>query len=416
MDRTPVVVVGAGQAGLAVSHLLTAAGMEHLVVERGRVAQRWASYRWESLRLLTPNWLSRLPGFRYTGPDPEGFMSAAQVGDYLRAYARHSAAPVVEEADVLSVRRRGDGYQVTTANGCWTASAVVLAAGWCDVPDVPASAGALDTRIAQVTPATYRSTAALPAGGVLVVGASATGVQLADELVRAGRPVMLAVGSHTRLPRRYRGIDSLWWLDAIGVLDRRLAGHPAPAAVRAEPSLQLVGSTAGREVDLTSLQQRGVGLLGRLRGVAGRRAWFADDLADTTGRADARLRGLLGRIDAYACATGLAGEVDPPEPVRAVRVGAAGHELDLYRAGIRSVLWATGYRREYPWLHVPVLDGAGEIRHAGGVTPAPGLYLVGARWQSRRNSSFLDGVRHDAAMVVDRLLAHVGVGVRGTAT
>lgn len=415
MSRTPVVVIGAGQAGLAVSHLLTAAGLEHVVLERGRVAERWASYSWESLRLLTPNWLSRLPDFRYTGHEPAGFMSAAAVTGYLRSYALQSDAPVVEGAEVLSVRRRGDGYQVATDTGCWIADAVVVATGWCDVPHVPALAVALDPRIEQLTPATYRNPAALPEGGVLVVGASATGVQLADELARANRRVQLAVGSHTRMPRRYRGIETMWWLDAMGIFDRRLDEHPAPAAARAEPSLQLVGSPTGRDVDLLSLQERGVGLVGRLLGVRGRSVRFADDLAETTGQADARLRRLLRRIDAYAAAAGLAGEIDPPEPVRAVRTRGDVTGLDLHHAGIRSVLWATGYRRTYPWLHVPVLNGAGEIRHIDGATPSPGLHVVGARWQSRRSSSFLDGVRHDAATVVNRLLNHIDAGIQGRA-
>jgi putative flavoprotein involved in K+ transport len=415
MFRTPVVVIGAGQAGLAVSHLLAAAGMEHVVLERGRVAERWASYSWESLRLLTPNWLSRLPGFRYAGPEPAGFMGAAEVADYLRTYAAQSRAPVVEGAEVLSVRQRGDGYEVVTAAGGWLASAVVVATGWCDVPYVPALAGALDPRIEQLTPASYRNPGALPDGGVLVVGASSTGVQLADELARTGRRVLLAVGSHTRIPRRYRGADSMWWVDAMGLLDRRLDEHPAPAAARAEPSLQLVGSATGRDVDLPALQDRGIGLAGRLRGAGGRRVRFAGDLAETTGRADARLRSLLRRIDAYAASAGLAGaaDADPPGPIRGVRTDGAVRDLDLRRAGIRSVLWATGYRRSYPWLHVPVRGGMGEIQHVNGATPAPGLHIVGARWQSRRGSSFLDGVRHDAATVVTHLLNQINAGVHG---
>ncbi|HEY6596706.1 MAG TPA: NAD(P)/FAD-dependent oxidoreductase [Asanoa sp.] len=415
MSCIPVVVIGAGQAGLAVSHLLTTGGVEHVVLERGRVAERWAAYRWKSLRLLTPNWLSRLPGFQYTGPDSAGFMSAAEVAGYLRRYARHSGAPVVEGARVWAVEREGDRYRVDTGAGCWTADAVVVATGWCDVPRVPPVAAVLDPAIEQRTVADYHDATDLPDGGVLVVGASATGVQLADELVGAGRRVMLAVGSHTRMPRRYRGLDSMWWLDAMGVLERPLDGHPHPAAARAEPSMQLVGSTTGRDVDLRSLQDRGVGLVGRLAGGNRRSVRFADDLRETTQRADARLRELLRRIDRYAAAAGLSGEVEPPAPVRAVRIAGAVSALDLRDAGIRSVLWATGYRRAYPWLRVPVLSDAGEIRHVDGLTPAPGLHVVGARWQSRRSSSFLDGVRHDAATVVGRVLDQIGAGVSGRA-
>ena len=402
MSRIPVVVIGAGQAGLAVSHLLTGAGVDHVVLERGRTAQRWDSHSWESLRLLTPNWLSRLPGYRYTGTEPAGFMSTADVAHYLRSYAQ--GAPVVESAEVASVRGCGAGYRVVTGGGSWSARAVVVATGWCDLPCVPAVD--LDTRIEQLTPTTYRNPTTLPDGGVLVVGASASGVQLADELVGAGRKVVLAVGRHSRVPRRYGGLDIMWWLDAMSVLDQRLDERRSTA----EPSLQLVGRSDGRDVDLRTLQDRGVRLAGRLTGVEGRRLRFADDLADTTRRADARLVDLLQRADAFARAAGLANEIEAASPVRGARTRGAMSELDLRHAGIGTVIWATGYRRAYPWLHVPVLDQAGEIRHRDGATPAPGLHVIGMRWQSRRNSSNLDGVRHDAVTVVSRVLDHLRAG------
>jgi putative flavoprotein involved in K+ transport len=400
MSRIPVVVIGAGQAGLAVSHLLTGAGVDHVVLERGRTAQRWDSHSWQSLRLLTPNWLSRLPGHEYSGPDPTGFMTAAEVAGYLRTYA--AGAPVVEGAEVVSVRDCDTGYRVVTDADSWSARAVVVATGWCALPRVPAVA--LDTRVEQLTPATYRNPAALPDGGVLVVGASASGVQLADELVGAGRRVVLAVGRHSRVPRSYRGLDIMWWLDAMGVLDRRLDERRDPA----EPSLQLVGRSDGRDVDLRSLQDRGVALAGRLTGADGRRYRFADDLAATTRRADTRLVDLLRRVDAFARDAGLADEIEAAPPVRRVRTHGALSALDLRRAGIGTVIWATGYRRAYPWLHVPVLDAAGEIRHRGGATAAPGLHVIGMRWQSRRNSAHLDGVRHDAVTVVSQVLDHLG--------
>jgi putative flavoprotein involved in K+ transport len=404
MSRIPVVVIGAGQAGLAVSHLLSASDVDHVVLDRGGVAERWAAQSWESLRLLSPNWLSRLPGHRYTGPDPDGFMTAGAVAGYLRDYAERSAAPVVRAAEVLSVRACGDRYGVTSTAGFWSAAAVVIATGWCDLPAVPRHAAALDTRIAQLTPATYRDPYALPDGRVLVVGASATGSQLADELARAGREVVLAVGAHTRLPRRYRGRDVMWWLDAMGLFARRI-DEGRRAAARDEPSMQLVGSADGRDVDLRSLQERGVRLVGRLTGVDGVRARFADDLGRTTAAADARLRGLLDRIDAYAAATGLAARSGSPEPLRAACPAAV---ADQSLADVRTVIWATGYRRAYPWLRVPILDGHGDIRHVDGTTPAPGMYVVGMRWQSRRGSSFLDGVRYDAATVAGRILDRLG--------
>lgn len=242
----------------------------------------------------------------------------------------------------------------------------------------------------------------------MVVGASATGVQLADELAAAGRDVVLAVGRHTRMPRRYRGMDIMWWLDSMGLLDRR-AG-PADAARPPEPSLQIVGRADGREVDLPSLAERGIHVTGRVSGFGSGTVALADDLRITTAAADARLRRLLHRIDEFAAARRLDGEVDPPaRPAASVPVPgySAPSRLDLRAKGIRTAIWATGYRRRYPWLHLPVLDTAGDIRHAAGRTALPGLMVVGMRWQSRRNSTFLDGVRHDAALVVDHLINEV---------
>ncbi len=402
MHRAPVVVIGAGQAGLALSHVLTRAGVEHVVLERGRVAQRWAGHPRESLRLLSPNWMSRLPGFHYTGPDPDGFMSAAEVAAYLRSYATASAAPVVENAEVRSVRAHDDAFVVTSTAGGFRAAAVVVATGWCDMPFVPAYAAALDRGVDPLTSATYRCPAGLRSGRVLVVGASATGTQIADELARAGRQVVFAVGSHTRLPRRHRGHDIMWWLDRAGLLDCPIDRHPRPEAARREPSLQLTGSDDGREVDLRSLQDRGVELVGRLSSMEGSVVRFARDLAATTATADEALRRLVCRLD------GDASPADLDALVRPVRIADPAEWIDLRRAGIRTVVWATGYRRAYPWLHLPVVDRCGDVRHRGGATPVPGLYVLGMRWQSRRSSSFLDGVRFDAVTVAGRVLRHLG--------
>ncbi|MGY1602176.1 flavin-containing monooxygenase [Geodermatophilus sp. SYSU D00815] len=409
MTSVPVAVLGAGQAGLAVSRLLTDAGVDHVVLDRGRPAERWRTRPWASLRLLTPNWMSRLPGWSYRGDDPSGFLRAREVVSYLAGYAASFDAPVVSGAELESVRPGAGGYAVATTAGAWTARAVVVATGWCDRPAVPSLAAGLDGRVAQETAATYVDPGALPDGGVLVVGASASGVQLADELAAAGRRVLLAVGSHTRLPRTHRGMDVLWWLSSAGLLDRRVRVRVRPAPGPAESSLQLAGRPDRRDVDLPSLQSRGVELAGRLVAADGTRVTFADDLAATTAAADERLARLLRRVDAYAHAVGLDDEVDPaPSGLPTARVDAAPRSLDLAAAGIGSVVWATGYRRAYPWLHVPVLDTAGEIRHLAGATAAPGLHVVGTPRQTRRTSTFLDGVRHDAALVVGRVLDELG--------
>ena len=277
MWRADTVVVGGGQAGLAMSRCLTEAGVDHVVLERGRVAQRWRDERRRSLRLLTPNWMSRLPGARYRGPDPDGFMTVPALVSFLQRYAEAIAAPVVHDTPVRTVRRTAGGYRVLTPDREIACRAVVVATGACQRPRVPAVAAGLHPAVASLTPDGYRDPAALPGGGVLVVGASATGVQLAAELRADGRDVVLAVGRHTRLPRTHRGRDIHAWLDRLGVLRRPLRD----GAGRTEPSAQLLGSPERREVDLATLQRAGIRLAGRLTGLDGTRAQFADDWATT---------------------------------------------------------------------------------------------------------------------------------------
>jgi putative flavoprotein involved in K+ transport len=245
---------------------------------------------------------------------------------------------------------------------------------------------------------------------VLVVGGSASGVQIAHDLVRAGRRVVLAVGRHTRLPRRYRGRDILWWLDRIGSLDRTIDDVPDPASAMAEPSLQLAGTADGHRLDLDTLRGAGVRLAGRLRSLNGTKAAFADDLGETVGAAQRRLTRLLAEIDAYAAAT--PGTADgPPNPPPAIAPPTGPSTMDLRRADISAVVWATGFRPWYPWLDVPVLDTFGRIRHRRGVTEVPGLYTIGQRFQYRRNSTFIDGARHDTAYLADEISANRAVGV-----
>jgi putative flavoprotein involved in K+ transport len=408
MRRTEAVVIGGGQAGLAMSRCLAESNVDHVVLERGRVAERWRSERWDSLRLLTPNWQSRLPGFRYQGPDPDGYMRMPEVVDFLERYARSFAAPVEEGTTVLALEPADGGYRVATDRETWETPSVVIATGHCDTPVVPAFAGGLPGDVVQVVPTRYRNPDQLPAGGVLVVGASATGVQLAGEIHASGRPVTLAVGRHTRLPRVYRGRDILWWLDAMGVFDESVEDVFDPAVSRGQPSLQLVGRPGRATLDLFALRERGVRLVGRATGVEGGRVLFADDLVAYTVAADARLARLIQRIDIFAARTGLDAEVGPPEPFRPFLWPDAGPtEIDLRAEGIRSVVWATGFRRLYPWLKVPVLDARGEIRHEGGVTPFPGLYVIGLYFLRRRKSSFIDGVGGDAMELAAHLAGHL---------
>jgi putative flavoprotein involved in K+ transport len=402
------IIIGAGQAGLAMSSSLTERGHEHVVLERGGVAERWRSERWDSLRLVSPNWMTRLPGWSYDGDDPDGYMTAGEVAAYLGRYARSFDAPVEAETTVEAVERVGQRFVVTTDQSTWTANQVVVATGHCDRPFVPADAARLSGHVHQTTSSAYRNPDLLPDGGVLVVGAGASGAQIADELARSGRGVVLSVGSHTRLPRRYRGMDIWWWLERIGALDKTIDEMPDPDAARREPSVQLVGRPRGSDVDLATLRAGGVRLAGRLTGAGGRTVRFADDLAKTTARADARMRRVLAQIDAYVDANGLGTEMLSPEPIAPALAGDGPRRLDLGAVGISTVLWATGFRRHYPWLRLPVLEEAGEIRHRRGVTRVPGLYVVGLRFQHRRGSNFIDGVRHDAEFVADRFAVRDG--------
>jgi putative flavoprotein involved in K+ transport len=413
MDTTDAIVIGAGQAGLAMSQCLSERSIEHVVLERGRRAERWRSERWDSLRLLTPNWMTRLPGWEYRGTDPGGFMTAAEFATHLDRYADATSAPVHEEQAVEALTFDGDTYHLATDTSTWRARNVVLATGWCDQPAVPTVAASLSSRITQVVPRDYRNPHMLPGGGVLVVGASATGVQIAAELRESGREVVLAVGSHSRLPRRYRGMDIFWWLERIGNFDKTIDQMPDPERARREPSVQLVGRPDGRNLDLTELQRRGVRLAGRLEMADGARVTFADDLAATTAIADQRMQRVLGEIDRHIVATGLSGEVFPSDAPRPVRLQEpAPRTLDLHAAGIDTVVWATGHRRAYPWLQVPVLDARGEIAQRRGITSAPGLYVLGQRFQHHRNSNFIDGVGRDAAAVAQHLAPRIAAAAR----
>src|SRR5262245_38870929 len=402
--RVTTVVIGAGHAGLAMSHCLTARSIDHVILERGEVANSWKTERWDSLRLLTPNWLSRLPGYGYEGHDPDGFRTMPETIDFIDRYAWTIGAPVRTHTAVTSVRRVDDGYEVSTDQGAWRCRAVVLATGACNVPWVPPFAEALPSGIRQLSALEYRNPDMLEGGGVLMVGASASGTQIAEEIHRSGRPVTLAVGEHIRAPRVYRGRDIKWWMDVAGVLDDRYDEIDDVARARNVPSLQLAGSTDRRTVDLNRLTGLGVGLVGRLAGAADGKAQFSGSLRNQCALSDLKMNRLLDRIDAWATEHGLDGDVDPPhrfEPTRVDDSPPLG--LRLRDGDIRTVVWATGFRPDYSWLHVPVLDRKGRIRHDGGVVESPGMYLMGLPFLRRRKSSLIDGAGADARDLSDHL-------------
>jgi putative flavoprotein involved in K+ transport len=304
------------------------------------------------------------------------------------------------------VQGRGDSFEVQTDAGAWESSNVVIATGYCARAAVPGFAAELASDLDQLVPTQYRNPRQLRAGGVLVVGASATGIQLASEIARTGRQVILAVGSHTRMPRRYRGRDIMAWLDEMGVLAETADQVPDIQASRRQPSLQLVGNEAGGSLDLQVVQQHGVRIVGRMTGASGHQAYFSDDLADSIGHAERKMRGMLDRIDLHLSCLRLT-RAFPAEPrPRAVVVPTAPPAVNLRDRGVNTVVWATGFRREYPWLQIPVLDAKGEIIHRGGVTARPGLYVLGLHFMRRRNSAFLDGVGADAADLTEHLIQH----------
>jgi putative flavoprotein involved in K+ transport len=390
------------------SRCLTERSIVHIVVERGEVANSWRTERWDSLRLLTPNWQSRLPGFGYDGDDPHGYRTMPEVIDFLDRYATVISAPVQTNTKVTSVSAADSGFVVATDQGTWHCRTVVLASGACNVPRVPAIAAAVPSGIATVTSMDYRNPRQLEDGGVLVVGASATGTQLADEIHRSGRQVTLAVGEHVRAPRVYRGKDIEWWMDVAGVHDERYDKVDDIDRARRVPSLQLAGSPERTTLDLNALSGIGVTLVGRLAGIFDGKAQFSGSLHNNCAMADLKMNRLLGTIDEWATENGLDGEVDAPHRLAPTKVESAPPlSRDLTKGEIRTIVWATGYRPDYSWLHVPVLDRKGQVRHDGGITAHPGMYLMGMQFLRRRKSALIDGAGEDARDLSGHLASYL---------
>ena len=404
MPTTETVVIGAGHAGLAVSRLLTDAGQDHVVIDRGRVAERWRSERWDSLHLLTPRWMTRLPGWRYAGPASEGFMPVAELVDHLERYAASFSAPVHGDTTVLAVTEGGRGYRVVTDRGTWHTRHVVIATGPWGRPHVPTAIAGRAPGLFVTTSARYRRPEDLPDGGVLVVGASSSGVQIADELARSGRRVVVAAGRHTRMPRTYRGMDIFWWLERTGRLGRTIEQVPDPSLARTEPSMQLVGRPGeSQNLDLAALRSRGVRLTGRLRELDGWAARFETGLPGAVADAEQRLHRFLDAVDRHVEESGLAREVWAPDRPASFAVEPTPERVDLAAEGISTIILAAGYRPHHPWLRLRVTAADGSVIQRRGATPAPGVYVVGQRFQHRRDSGFIDGARHDAKLVVDHL-------------
>jgi len=405
MIQTTAVVIGAGHAGLAMSRRLTDRSIDHVVLERGEVANSWRTQRWPSLRLLTPNWQTRLPGRLYAGDYPDNFMPVAEVVATLTCYARLIGAPIRTATTVRALRAAPDGYEIAAGDDLLRARAVVVATGACTLPAIPRLAEAVPPGITTLTPLDYRDPGHLPDGGVLVVGASATGVQLAGEIRRSGRSVTLAAGEHVRLPRTYRGRDIFWWLEATGLLAERYDQIDDVTRARHLPSPQLTGTSQAVMTDLNKLAAQGVRIVGRLGRITGGVAQFSGSLANTCALADLKMNRFLNRADEWATASGLDHELPLPHRFAPTRVDPRSPlELDLRSGEITTVLWATGFRPDHSWLDIPVRDRAGHLRHDGGVvTGAPGLYLLGLPVLRTRASTYIHGAAADTQALADHL-------------
>jgi putative flavoprotein involved in K+ transport len=402
IETIETLVVGAGQAGIAMSEHLGKAGIPHLVLERERIAERWRTGRWDSLVANGPAWHDRFPGMQFPDFDRDGFVPKEQVADYFVDYARMIAAPVRTGVEVTRVERHTGrpGFRVETSAGVLETNAIVAATGPFQrpvfPPVVPESAG-----IAQMHSASYRNPGQLPKGAVLVVGAGSSGVQIADELQRAGRQVYLSVGAHDRPPRAYRGQDFCWWLGVLGKWDAA-----TPPAGAEHVTISVSGAYGGLTVDFRRLAAAGMVLVGVTTSFENGVMRFAPDLADNIARGDANYLSVLDEADAYVTRNGL----DLPEEPEARRILPDPKcvtdpilSLDLKAAGIGSIVWATGYRVDYGWLKVDAFDDKGRPKHQRGVSTEPGVYFLGLPWQSRRGSSFIWGVWHDARFIADQI-------------
>ncbi|MCY1140828.1 MSMEG_0569 family flavin-dependent oxidoreductase [Actinoplanes sp. Pm04-4] len=388
-----VAVIGGGQAGLSMSWHLRQSGTDHVVFERDRVGHEWRDRRWDSFCLVTPNWQCRLPGYIYSGDDPDGFMAGSEVVTFLEKYAASFDPPLREGVQVSRLRRSANTFELLTSDGRVTADQVVIATGGYHRPAMPRLAEKFPRGIVQVHSSQYRNAEQLPDGDVLVVGTGQSGCQIAEDLHLAGRRVHLAVGSAPRAARRYRGRDTLAWLEEMGHYDKNVHEFGDADEVRLRANHYMTGRGGGRDIDLRLFATQGMQLYGRLLSVDDTNVQFGDDLARNLDNADAVAEGIKNAIDAYVERAGL----DAPEEARYEPVWTPGvpmPSLDLSALG--TVVWATGFHRDHRWIEVPVFDGRGYPTHDRGVTSCPGLYFLGLPWQHTWGSGRFAGVARDA--------------------
>jgi putative flavoprotein involved in K+ transport len=405
VDKTVIdtLVVGAGQAGVAVSEHLSKHGVPHLVLERNRIAEAWRTGRWDSLVANGPAWHDRFPGLEFANLDPDAFAGKEQVAEYFEAYARQFNAPIRTGVDVQKVERNTDrpGFTVETSDGVIEARHVVVATGPFQRPAIPPIAPAI-AGIEQIHSAQYYNPQQLAEGAVLVVGAGSSGVQIADELQRSGKQVYLSVGAHDRPPRAYRNRDFCWWLGVLGEWDAE-AMQPGKEHV----TIAVSGARGGHTVDFRRLAHQGMTLVGLTRSFNGAVVSFEDNLAENIRRGDENYLALLDKADAYIERNGLDLPLEPEARVMLADPDCVSQpilELDLLKAGVTTIIWATGYTTDYSWLKVDAFRDNGKPQHQRGVSAEPGVYFVGLPWQSRRGSAFIWGVWHDAKHIADHIV------------
>jgi putative flavoprotein involved in K+ transport len=403
-SHASVVIIGGGQAGLAMSYHLKQSGIDHVILEKHQIAHSWKTKRWDAFCLVTPNWQCRLPGYPYQGSDPNGFMLRDEIVAYIENYAKYIAAPVKEGVAVTRLRQEADGgFALETSAGEMTADAVVLAVSGYHVPNVPRMADRLDGSVTQLHSAAYRSPEHLPPGEVVVIGSGQSGCQIAEDLHLAGRKVHLAVGSAPRCPRVYRGRDAVEWLDDLGQYDLPVDQHGLKEKVRKNANHYLTGRDGGRDIDLRKFALEGMSLYGRLRDVEGGRLMFADDLVKNLDNADRVYNGICGLIDDHIARNAIDA---PPSPHYAPVWTPADTplELDPAKAGISTIIWTTGFRSDWSWVELPIFDGAGYPTHRRGVTSMDGVYVLGLPWLYTWGSGRFVGVGRDAAYVTQHIL------------
>ena len=404
-----VAVIGGGQAGLAMSYQLQQNGIDHVILEKNRIAHTWKTQRWDAFCLVTPNWQCQLPGFPYAGGDPKGFMPRDEIVAYIEAYARHISAPIREGVAVARLTQDPGGvFALETSAGEITADAVVLAVSGYHVPNVPRMAERLDRSLSQLHSSQYRNSDQLPPGEILVIGSGQSGCQIAEDLHLAGRKVHLAVGSAPRCPRVYRGRDAVEWLDDLGQYDLPVDQHNLKEKVRKNANHYLTGRDSGRDIDLRRFALEGMALYGRLKDIQSGTLSFADDLAKNLDNADSVYNGICRLIDDHIARNAIEAPASPHyKPVwQPTEVPA---ELDPTKAGISTVIWTTGFRSDWSWVDLPIFDGAGYPTHRRGVTSMAGIYVLGLPWLYTWGSGRFVGVGRDAAFIAEQIVSDATV-------